>query len=80
MPLTAVVVTDSVSQVVGGGYIVPSASTPGAFRLVWGTECSCPHTGPRQCRHRRLVAAYVKAQDARRPRPSAPANISLMVD
>lgn len=80
MPLSVEIPTDTVSQVVGGGYIVPSASTPGAFRLVWGVECSCPHTGPRPCRHRRLVQQYCAAQDARRPRPQVPANVSLMVD
>ncbi len=80
MPLTATIPTDSVSQVMGGGYIVPSASNPGTFRLVWGTECSCPHAGPRPCRHRRLVTAYCAAQDARRPRAVAPVNVSLMVD
>lgn len=79
MPLTAAIPTDSVAPVVGGGYIVPSKSTPGAFRLVWGNECSCPATGP-SCRHRRLVAAHCAEQD-RKARPArVPVNVSAMVD
>lgn len=80
MPLTAEIPVDSVSPVQGGGYIVPSASLPGSFRLVWGSECSCPHAGPRPCRHRRLVMAYVNAEDAKHRPPVAPPNVSLMVD
>ena len=79
MPLSAVVRLDSVSKVVGGGYVVPSKSTPGAFRLVWGNECSCPATGP-TCRHRKLVAAYCAAEDARNRPARVPAATSLMVD
>ncbi len=79
MPLSHGIPISSVSKVVGGGYVVPSKSTPGAFRLVWGNECSCPATGP-TCRHRKLVAAYCAAEDARnRPAPVRPA-ISLLVD
>lgn len=80
MPLSFNPPTDSVSQVVGGGYVVPSKSQPGAFRLVWGQECSCPHTGRGVCRHRRLVAAYCAAQDRLRARPAARPNVSLLVD
>lgn len=79
MPLTAEVDPNSVSVVKGGGYIVASKSTPGAFRLVWGNECSCPATGP-TCRHRKLVAAYCAAEDARNRRPAVPVARSLMVD
>ncbi len=79
MALTAVITIDSVSEVKGGGYIVPSKSVEGAFRLVWGNECSCPATG-KSCRHRRLVSAYCAQQDAARRRPSAPVNVSAMVD
>lgn len=79
MPLSVSIPTDSVSPVVGGGYVVASLSLPGAFRLVWGNECSCPATG-KSCRHRKLVAAYCAAQDAQRRRPSAPAAVSLMCD
>lgn len=80
MPLSVEPDLNSVSQVVGGGYVVPSKSTPGAYRLVWGQECSCPHTGRGVCRHRRLVAAYVAQQDRLRARPAARPNVSLMVD
>lgn len=79
MPLSVSIPQDSVSPVVGGGYVVSSLSVPGAFRLVWGNECSCPATG-RTCRHRKLVAAYCAALDAQRRRPSAPAAVSLLVD
>lgn len=79
MPLTVTIPTDAVSEVKGGGYVVASISTPGAFRLVWGDECSCPATGP-SCRHRKLVAAYVAKQDAARRPARVPAAVSLMVD
>ncbi len=79
MPLSVTIRQDSVSPVVGGGYVVSSLSVPGAFRLVWGNECSCPATG-KSCRHRKLVSAYCAQQDAARRRPSAPAAVSLMCD
>lgn len=79
MPLTVTIPTDAVSEVKGGGYSVPSKSTPGAFRLVWGNECSCPATGA-SCRHRKLVAAYCAKQDAARRPARVPAATSLMVD
>ena len=79
MPLSVTPDPNSVSVVKGGGYVVPSKSTPGAFRLVWGNECSCPATGP-TCRHRKLVAAYCAAEDARnRPAP-AKVNSGLFCD
>lgn len=79
MPLSISIPTDAVSEVKGGGYIVPSLSTPGAFRLVWANECSCPATGP-SCRHRKLVAAYCAKQDAARRPARVPVNVSAMVD
>jgi hypothetical protein len=79
MPLSVQPDPNSVSKVVGGGSIVASKSTPGAFRLVWGNECSCPATGP-SCRHRKLVAAYVAQQDAAARPPAAKVNVSAMVD
>lgn len=79
MPLSVTIPTDSVSAVIGGGYCVPSLSTPGAFRLVWGNECSCPATGP-SCRHRKLVAAWCAAEDAKRRRSAAKVNVGLLVD
>ncbi len=80
MPLSVTLNPDSVSPVQGGGYVVPSKGTPGAYRLVWGNECSCPHTGPRPCRHRRLVAAYCQAIDAASRKARRPVNVSLLVD
>lgn len=79
MPLTVSIPTDAVSEIKGGGYIVSSLSLPGAFRLVWGNECSCPATGP-TCRHRKLVAAYCAKQDAARRPARVPVATSLMVD
>lgn len=79
MPLSVEVDVNAVSEVKGGGYICPSISTPGAFRLVWGNECSCPATG-RTCRHRKLVAAYCAKQDAARRPARVPVNVSAMVD
>lgn len=79
MPLSISLPTDAVTYVSGTGYFVSSLSVPGAFRLVWGNECSCPATG-KSCRHRKLVSAYCAQQDAARRRPSAPAAISALVD
>lgn len=79
MPLSIDIDPNSVSKLVGGGYSVASKSHPGYFVIVWGNTCSCPATGP-TCRHRKLVAAYCAAEDARtRPAP-AKANVSAMVD
>ncbi len=79
MPLSIDIDPNIVTHAKGHGYFVASKSTPGAFRLVWGNECSCPATGP-SCRHRKLVAAFCAKQDARnRPAPVRPA-ISLMCD
>jgi hypothetical protein len=62
------------------GYFVSSASVPGAFRRVTDRyECSCPATTDR-CRHVRMVMEVVKAEDARKRRPSAPAHVSALVD
>lgn len=79
MPLSITIPTDAVSPVVGGGYVVTSKSVDGAFRLVWGNECSCPATGP-SCRHRKLVAAYCAQQDAARRPARVPVNVSAMCD
>jgi hypothetical protein len=79
MPLSIPIPPDSVAYVSGTGYFVPSQSVEGAFRLVWGNECSCPATGP-SCRHRKLVAAYCAKQDAARRPTRVPAATSLMVD
>lgn len=79
MPLSIPIPPDSVAYVSGTGYFVPSKSVEGAFRLVWGNECSCPATGP-SCRHRKLVAAFCAAQDAARRPARVPVNVSLMCD
>lgn len=84
MPLSIDIDPNSVSAVKGGGYLVASRSLSGengeaAFRLVWGNECSCPATG-RSCRHRKLVAAYCAAEDAKDRRPLGTVNRYLMVD
>jgi hypothetical protein len=79
MSLTVEINPNSVTEVKGGGYAVASKSHPGYFAFVWGNECSCLATGP-SCRHRKLVATYVKAQDdARRP-ARRPVNVALLVD
>lgn len=62
-----------------GGYFVKSASTPGAWWFVWGTECSCPATVAR-CRHLRMVDAFCRALDAANKPAAVPVNVSLMVD
>lgn len=79
MTLSIPIDPDSVAPLKSGGYCVASKSTPGAFRLVWGNECSCPATGP-SCRHRKLVAAYCAAEDARNRRPAGKVNAGLFCD
>jgi hypothetical protein len=69
-----------VIQVRGWGYIVRSASVPGAWRLVRGDGCSCPAGGRRSCRHRRLVAAFCRAEDELRRRPVGAVNPGMFVD
>lgn len=70
----------AVYQVQGVGYIVESLSTPGAWRLVRGGECSCPAGKACSCRHRRAVAVFCAAQDRRYARPVVPVNVSALVD
>jgi hypothetical protein len=79
MPLSIYTPPDAVAEIKGGGYIVVSKSVEGAFRLVWGNECSCPATG-KSCRHRKLVSAYCAQQDAARRRPAGKVSASLMCD
>lgn len=79
MPLSIPIPPDAVTYVSGKGYFVPSKSVEGAFRLVYGNECSCPATGP-SCRHRKLVAAFCAQQDAERRPARVPVNVSAMVD
>lgn len=57
-----------------GGYLVKSKTTPGAWWLVFGDTCSCPHCADREsCVHRRQRDAFCRALDADRKRPVAPA-------
>ena len=73
-------------------WFVPSASVPGAFRLVrfYGDHwtCSCPAGEARtwmgwhyarNCSHVSKVVAADQA-DGYAPRPTAPANVSAVVD
>lgn len=79
----------------GAGWMVPSESVPGAFRHVTfeqgyrrsiGFHCTCPAGKERglmspghACRHVRLVAE-AESDDGYPPRPSAPTNVSALVD
>lgn len=69
-----------IAHVQGVGYIVRSASVPGAWRLVVGKTCSCPAGGRRSCRHRKAVDAFVRERNERSRRPSPPPHISALVD
>lgn len=62
-----------------GGYMVASASTPGAWWFVYGQECSCPATVAR-CRHLRMVDAFCRALDAAHKPAAVKTNVSAMVD
>jgi hypothetical protein len=75
-----------VRQLVGGGYMVASRSTPGAWWLVnvsnhaalaW--DCTCPAGTPR-CWHVRQVEAVGRLQSALDRRPTPPPNVSALVD
>lgn len=78
-----------------GGYLVASASTEGSWWLVQVVTgrlvCPCPKGrqiereqgdvgAPRFCRHGRRLLAYTAAQNAAATRPSAPTNVSALVD
>ena len=62
------------------GYFVPSASAPGAFRLVSAGSCTCPAGGGPSCRHRKAVQELVRRENVEFARPVAPVNVSAMVD
>lgn len=72
----------NVRQLVGGGYVVASRSTPGAFWLVdfdvqHRPSCTCPAT-VEVCRHMRAVVEHCRAEDAKHARltmPAAPASV-----
>jgi hypothetical protein len=61
------------------GYFVSSLSTPGAFRLVSGANCTCPAHG-QSCRHRKAVQELVRKENAEFARPVAPPAIGLLCD
>lgn len=63
------------------GYGVRSASTPGAYRIVSGNECSCPagENGARTCRHRRAVDEFVRSHADEYARPRAVENADFFV-
>lgn len=65
-----------------GGYLVLSRSTPGCWWLVHERSCSCPagRSGRESCWHRRQVAAFVAKLNEAMKRPTAPPNISALVD
>lgn len=73
-----------VRQMVGGGYLVPSRTTKGAWWLVYAPagqpwECSCPATTGR-CWHVRTVERYCAIDSAMHRRPEAPPNVAGLVD
>lgn len=61
----------------GVGYFVKSRSEPGWW-LVAGNDCSGPHCEGRVCWHVRQTFEFEKALST--PRPSAPPNVSALVD
>lgn len=70
---------------VGTGYFVKSRTTDGAWWLVSGNACSCPHCVERPtCWHRKQVAAFCARIAAENPRPraddSSAAVVSRFVD
>lgn len=65
-----------------GGYLVQSRSTRGVWYLVWEKDCSCKAglSGSEVCWHRTAVRQFVKMLAEQHKRPSAPPNISALVD
>lgn len=65
-----------------GGYLVLSRSAPGCWWLVSGRSCSCPagRAGRERCWHRTQVAAFCAKLSEKYKRPTAPPNISALVD
>lgn len=62
------------------GYRVASESHPGYFVWVTGRDCTCPAGHARSCRHRRLVAEFIRKDNERNKRPVAPPAIGLLCD
>lgn len=71
-----------VKEAPGLGYFVKSRSTEGAWWLIAGRTCSCPagRAGRERCWHRSQVAAFVAKINEAHKRPTAPPNISALVD
>jgi hypothetical protein len=71
----------TVRQLQGGGYMVASRTTDGAWWHVVDQTCSCPAGRmERRCRHLRAVAEYCAEQNRRMARPTAPPHTSALVD
>lgn len=76
-----------VRQLVGGGYVVQSRTTPGAWWLVEvhhtvrqaPATCTCPAEVAR-CHHVRQVENYCRLTDAMHARSTPAPNISALVD
>lgn len=67
-----------VIQVHGVGHFVRSRTVENGWWLVQGDHCGCPATIP-DCWHYRQAKAFDDAM-APPPRPTAPPNISALVD
>lgn len=65
-----------------GGYLVKSRTAEGVWWLVYERSCSCPagRAGSVSCFHRRQVAAFVAKMNEATKRPTAPPNVSALVD
>lgn len=61
----------------GSGYFVKSRTVEGGWWFVVGEDCSCPATTER-CWHYRRTVEFERTQTP--PRPTAPPNISALVD
>jgi hypothetical protein len=74
-----------VRPLVGGGYVVRSRTTAGAWWLVEGwsaigeSPCSCP-ANTHRCWHVRQVEAWCRLQDRMARRDTPPPNVSALVD
>jgi hypothetical protein len=66
------------AAVPGVGHIVASRSVPGAFRLVYGTGCTCP--APKGCWHIAQVLLHVNAVEETKRQPPVPVNKAALLD
>lgn len=70
-----------VTHAVGVGYFVQSRTSDGVWYLVRGDECTCrAGQDGHRCWHVRHVAAFCARINAEQARPTAPANVSALVD